>query len=188
MYYVWHKKYSDLDLWKGDPTRGKFPSSLDRRVMLVYLSVSFKKTHTHTHAFNNDSEQQMCQKDKLEFKIFQVLRANDLFLVQKPFFSSFSFLFHKSMKFTFRWALNSNFITWCQNTTSTKETTIPTLPNPSNSHYARSFDSFHLMIVHMFVAAFCWSAPLINLAYSRRSHCGESLQGDVSRKNIRGMG
>lgn len=130
----------------------------------------------------------MCQKDKLEFKIFQVLRANDLSLVQKPFFSSFSFLFHKSMKFTFRWGLNSNFITWCQNTTSTKETTIPTLPNPSNSHYARSFDSFHLMIVHMFVAAFCWSAPHINLAYSRRSHCGESLQGDVSRKNIRGWG
>ena len=147
-----------------------------------------KHTHTHTHAFNNDSEQQMCQKDKLEFKIFQVLRANDLSLVQKPFFSSFSFLFHKSMKFTFRWALNSNFITWCQNTTSTKETTIPTLPNPSNSHYAPSCDSFHLMIVHMFVAAFCWSAPHINLAYSRRSHCGESLQGDVSRKNIRGMG
>lgn len=28
----------------------------------------------------------MCQNDKLEFKIFQVLRANDLSLVQKPFF------------------------------------------------------------------------------------------------------
>ena len=43
----------------------------------------------------------MCQKDKLEFKMFQVLRANDLSLVQKPFLSSFSFLFHN----TFRWAL-----------------------------------------------------------------------------------
>ena len=187
MYYVWHKKYSDLDLWKGEPTRGKFPSSLDRRVMLVYLFVSFKNTHTHTHIHTHSimTQSNKCAKrtswNSRYFKSLEPMIVPSC----KNLFS------HRSLSSsTNQWNLHfaENFITWCQNTTSTKETTIPTLPNPSNSHYAPPCDSFHLMIVHMFVAAFCWSAPHINLAYSRRSDCGESLQGDVSRKNIRGMG
>lgn len=180
MCHVWHKKNSDLDLWKGWTYKRKVYFFLEEARDACLLVRFIKKKN---HALNNGSEQQMCQKDKLEFKIFQFLRANinDLSLVQKPFFPLFSFLFHNSMKFKFRWEL-------IQILTLDAKITTSTFPNPSNSHYTPSCDSFHLTIGHMFVAAFCWSAAHINLACSRRSDCQESFQRDVSRKNLRGMG
>lgn len=143
MYYVWHKK-----LWprsaKGWTYKRKVSFFLGETCDACLLVCFIKEKNTHTHSIMTQSNK--CAKTtSWNSRYFKSLEPMIFPWCKNLFFSSFSFLFHNAMKFTFRWALMSP-----------------------------SCDSFHLMIVHMFCCCLLLiCSPYKPIACSRRSDCGE---------------